>query len=173
MAKLKVQKEKDLQELTQLLKSAKSAVFSDYRGTSVKSMDKIRRVLRAEKVFTKVYKITLLKKALAAIGIKADAIDYKAPVILSISQDDETTPARNIKKLAKDLQTIRVLEGVVDGKLVSKEMISALADLPSKDQLRGQLVGTINAPISGFVNVLAGNLRGLIYVLNAIAQKNI
>ncbi len=171
MAKLKLQKEKDLQELTDLLKTAKAAVFSDYRGTTVKSMDKLRKVLREQKVFTKVYKITLLKKALQAIGINSDAIDYKAPVILSISQDDETTPARNIKQLAKELQTIKILEGVLDGKLVSKEALMALADLPSKDELRAKLVGTINAPLSGFVNVLAGNLKGLVNLLNAIAAK--
>jgi len=171
MAKLKAQKEKDLQELTDLLKTAKAAVFSDYRGTTVKSMDKLRRALRAEKVFAKVYKITLLKKALQAIGINAAGIDYKVPVIMAISQDDETTPARNIKKLAKELQTVRVLEGVLDGQLVDKNTIEALADLPSKEQLRARLVSAINAPRTGFMNVLAGNLRGLMNVLNALAQK--
>jgi large subunit ribosomal protein L10 len=171
MTKLKAQKERDLQELTDLLKTAKAAVFSDYRGTTVKSMDKIRRILRAEKVFTKVYKITLLKKALQAIGINAAGIDYKVPVILSISQEDETTPARSIKQLAKELQTIKVLEGVLGGQLVDKNTIEALADLPSKKELRARLVSAVNAPRTGLVNVLAGNLRGLMNVLSALTQN--
>lgn len=171
MAKNRSQKESDLQELEAKIKGAKSAVFVEYRGTTVKNMDKFRKTLRAENVFSKVYKITLLKKALQANGIEAVGMDYKTPVILSLSNDEETTPARLVKGLSKDISTISMLAGVVDGKLASKEQMMALADLPSKDVLRGQLVGTINAPVSGFVNVLAGNLRGLINVLNAVVQK--
>ena len=88
-----------------------------------------------------------------------------------MSEEEETTPARLIKALSKDIKTLSILEGLLDKKLVSKEMVLALADLPSKDQLRAQVVGTIKAPISGFVNVLAGNIRGLINVLNAVASK--
>jgi large subunit ribosomal protein L10 len=55
---------------------------------------------------------------------------------------------------------------------MDKAQVSALADLPSKQELRGQLVRTVNAPVSGFVNVLAGNIRGLMNVLNAAAQKS-
>jgi predicted dehydrogenase len=56
-------------------------------------------------------------------------------------------------------------------KLVTKAQVTALADMPSKLELRAKLVGTINAPVSGFVNVLAGNIRSLVNVLNAVAQK--
>ncbi len=171
MAKSKSQKEQDLAELTEKLKAAKSVVFTDYRGTTVKDIDKFRKSLVKEGVFSKVYKITLVKKALAANGIDAGNLDYKTPVILSISEEEETAPARVIKGLGKDIKTISMLAGVVDGKLVSKAEVSALADLPSKQELRGMLVGTINAPVSGFVNVLAANIRGLVQVLNAVAQK--
>ncbi len=171
MAVKKQQKEKDLQELSEKLKDAKSVVFTDYRGTTVKNLDKFRNSLRKEGVFSKVYKITLIKKALQENGINAESIDYKTPVILSLSKEDETTPARVIKNLAKDVKTISMLQGVVDGQLISQAQVAALADLPSKDQLRGMFVGTINAPLSGFVNVLAGNIRGLINVLNAVAAK--
>ena len=54
---------------------------------------------------------------------------------------------------------------------MDKSQMMALADLPSKQDMRAKLVGTMNAPVSGFVNVLAGNLRGLINVLNAVATK--
>jgi large subunit ribosomal protein L10 len=171
MPKSKSQKEQDLQELTDKLKNAKSIVLSEYRGTTVKDIDNFRKQMRTENVFSKVYKVTLLKKALEANGIDASSIDYKTPVILSISEDDETTPARIAKNVSKDIKTIAVLAGMIDQKLIGKTQVLALADLPSKDQLRGMLVGTINAPVSGFVNVLAGNIRGLMNVLNAVAQK--
>jgi large subunit ribosomal protein L10 len=171
MAKSKAQKELDLAELTSKLKEAKSVVFTEYRGTTVKDIDKFRKSLIKENVFSKVYKVTLVKKALEANGVDASSLDYKTPVILSISNEEETAPARIIKGLGKDIKTVSMLAGLVDGKLVTKAQVTALADMPSKLELRAKLVGTINAPVSGFVNVLAGNLRGLINVLNAVAQK--
>lgn len=171
MPKSKLQKEKDLAELVEYLKNAKSVVFSEYRGTSVKDITKFRSDLRKEKVFSKVYKLTLVKRAMKSAGIEGEIADYKTPVIFLVSKEDETTPARLIKNFAKEVKTISILEGVVDGRLLAQEMILALADLPSKDQLRAKVVGTIKAPITGFVNVMAGNLRGLINVLNALATK--
>ena len=154
MAKLKSQKEKDLSELTEKLKTAKAVVLSEYRGTTVKDMDKFRSSLRKEKVFSKVYKITLLRLALKALGITGAAMEYKTPVILSLSTEDETTPARVIKNLSRELKTISILEGVADGKLLSKAEVMALADLPTKDQLRAQFMSVLNGPISAFARVL-------------------
>lgn len=171
MPKSKQAKEQDLSELITQLKNAKSAVFTDYKGTSVKDITKFRQVLRKENIFSKVYKLTLVKKAMKEAAVAGEIADYKAPMIISISKEDETGPARQIKALSKEIKSLRVLEGLLDGKLVGKEMVLALADLPSKDQLRAQLVGTINAPLNGLVNVLAGNLRGLINVFSAMAQK--
>jgi large subunit ribosomal protein L10 len=171
MAKTRSQKEQDLQELSDRLKGAKSVVMSEYRGTTVKDIDAFRKALTKENVQSKVYKVTLLKKALEANGIDASQIDYKAPVILSLSQEDEVAPARIIKNISKEVKTIGILSGILDGQFASREQMLALADLPSKDELRAKVVGTINAPVTGFVNVLAGNLRGLINVLNAVAQK--
>ncbi len=172
MAKTRAQKEQDLQELTDRLKAAKSVVFTDYRGTTVKDIDTFRKGLRKEGVVSKVYKVSLVKKAMEANGIDASALEYKTPVILSLSEEDEVAPARVIKNLSKDIKTVAILSGIFDGKFASREQVLVLADLPSKDELRAKLVGTINAPVSGFVNVLAGNLRGLVNVLNAIAQKS-
>ena len=171
MPKAKLQKDKDLKELTDKLKEAKAVVFSEYRGTTVKNLDKFRKTLRQENVFSKVYKLTLVKKALEQNGLPATSVDYKTPVILAISSEDETTPARVIKNFTKEVKTISALEGIVDGKFLTKAQVAVLADLPSKQDLRGMFVRTINAPVSGFVNVLAGNLRGLINVLNAMAAK--
>jgi len=171
MAKTRQQKEQDLQELIARLDSAKSVVLADYRGTTVKDIDVFRRSLGREGVQAKVYKIPLIKKAFEAKGIATSELDYKTPVILAVSQDDEVAPARIIKNVAKDVKTITILSGALDGQFFTKEQVLALAELPSKDELRAKLVGTINAPVSGFVNVLAGNIRGLINVLNAVAQK--
>src|SRR4051812_1616538 len=112
MAILKPQKEKDLKELTEKLKEAKAVVFTDYRGTTVKDLDKFRKNLRKENIFSKVYKITLVKKAMEANGLDASSVNYKTPAILAISNEDEVAPARIIKTLAKDVKTISMLEGI-------------------------------------------------------------
>jgi large subunit ribosomal protein L10 len=156
MAKVKSQKEQDLQELTEKLKGAKSVVFTDYRGTTVKDLDKLRKNLRKENVFSKVYKMTLVKKAMEANGLDASSVNYKTPTILAISTEDEVAPARIVKSLAKDVKTISILEGIVEGKVFSKAQVEALGDLPSKDQLRAQLLATFNGPIAAFARVLDG-----------------
>lgn len=154
MSKNREQKEKDLSELTELLKSAKSVVFSDYRGTTVKDLTKFRKALSAENIFGKVYKLTLVKKALNEIGVANITLDYKTPVIMAISQDDEVAPARVVKTISKDVKTISILEGIVEGKVFSKLEVETLGSLPSKDQLRSQFMSVLNGPISAFARVL-------------------
>ncbi|HYF04633.1 MAG TPA: 50S ribosomal protein L10 [Patescibacteria group bacterium] len=171
MAKTKQQKSDDLAELTEKVKQAKSMVFTGYSGTTVPNMDKFRRAAEKDGVFSKVYKVTLVRKALESAGVNAESVDFKQPVILSLSTDDETAAAKLVKAQSKDIQTLGILAGYVDGALISKAQVVALADMPGKQDLRGALVRTINAPVSGFVNVLAGNIRGLVNVLNAVATK--
>lgn len=154
MPKSKVQKSEDLAELTSKLKEAKSVVLSGYRGTTVKDITKFRSGLRKENIFSKVYKLSLVKKAMKAVGIDGEITDHKMPVILSVSAEDETAPARLIKNFSKDIKTISILEGVVDGKLVKQEMVMVLASLPTKDQLRAQFMSVLNGPISAFARAI-------------------
>ncbi|MDR3643233.1 MAG: 50S ribosomal protein L10 [Candidatus Doudnabacteria bacterium] len=154
MSKGKSQKADDLKELTAKLKEAKSVVFTGYRGTTVKDLDRFRKTLRTENVFSKVYKLTLLKKAIKDAGLNGEIADYKTPVIMAISAEDEVSPARVIKTLTKDLKTISILEGFFEGKLFSKAQVEALGDLPSKDQLRSQFMSVLNGPAAAFARLL-------------------
>ncbi|MDE2312101.1 MAG: 50S ribosomal protein L10 [Patescibacteria group bacterium] len=153
MAKKKQQKAKDLEELVAKLAKAKGVVFTDYRGTTVKDLDKFRRSLRQENVFSKVYKMTLVNKALEQTGMKAK-VDHKTPVIMAISSEDEVAPARIIKNLTKDVKTISILEGIIEGKMFSKVEVETLGSLPNKDQLRAQLLSVFNGPAAAFVRLL-------------------
>lgn len=154
MAKAKKQKEQDLAELTQKLKEAKAAVFIGYTGTTVKDIDTFRKTLSKEGVFSKVYKLTLVKKAMKEAGITGEIADYKTPVILSVSKEDETVAARVIKNLSKDIKSLNILEGLMDGALVSKAQVETLGSLPSKDQLRAQLLSVFNGPIAALARLL-------------------
>lgn len=171
MAVTRKKKELALSDLEQLLENAKSVVFADYRGTTVKKIDELRKNLRKENVATKVAKITLIKRVLEKNGVDTSFMDFKAPVAIAVSKEDEVAPARILGSFTKDNKNVNILMGVVDGKVISGKEVTALASLPSKQELRGKLVGTLAAPMSSFANVLAGNLRGLVYALNAIKES--
>ena len=170
MAVSRTKKEEELAEIEAHLDGAKAVVFADYRGTTVKKIDQLRRSLRRENVTTKVAKITLIKRALESRGIDASSLDPKVPVAMVASKDDEVAPARILSEFAKENKNVKLLVGIMDGRFISAAEVSALAKLPGKKELRGMLVGTMAAPVSGFVNVLAANLRSLVQVLNAVAE---
>lgn len=168
MAKKRVQKEEDLKELTKLLKEAKGVVFSDYRGTSVKDLTQFRKALSKENIFGKVYKLTLVKKALNEIGVENVSLDFKTPVILAVSKEDEVAPARVVKTMGKDIKTISILQGIIEGKLFSKLEVETLGGLPSKDQLRAQLLSVFNGPISAFARLLDAKSKKMAEAASAV-----
>lgn len=172
MAKTRSQKEVIVSEMSTMLSSGKSAVFATYMGLTVKDFEDLRRQLRAEQVEIMVAKKSLLGLALqnAKIsGIDAEALE--SGVTVAVGMADEVSPARIIATFAKTHPQVSILGGVLEGKAVEAAMVKALALLPSKQQLLGQVVGTIAAPLSGFVNVLAGPARGVVQVLKSISEK--
>lgn len=171
MAVTRKEKEQILADLESQLEGAKAVVFADYRGTTVQKIGELRNNFRKENVSTKVAKITLIKKALEKQGVDTSGMDFKVPVAMAVSKEDEVAPARILSDFTKENKNVQILMGIMDNKVISAREVAALAALPSKQQLRGQVVGTIAAPLSGFVNVLAGNVRSLVYVLNAIKES--
>jgi large subunit ribosomal protein L10 len=170
MALTRQEKEAQLKQLVTDLADAKGVVFAQYRGLTVKEIDKIRKNLRKEGVKYSVVKVTLLKMALAELGVNSDEFLDIGPIAVAISQDDETTPARIIKSMNKEHQNLILGGGILEKKVIGKQMVITLADLPSKQQLLGQLVSVIAGPARGLVTVLSGNMRQLVYALNAIAE---
>ncbi|HEX8974692.1 MAG TPA: 50S ribosomal protein L10 [Patescibacteria group bacterium] len=167
----KEQKRELVKELTEKIKESKSAVFVDYKGLKVKDTMDLKRKLRAAGVEYVVVRKTLIDIALKNAGIEgADIASMEGQVAISLSMQDEVAAAKIIDTFAKTNENVKMLGGVLESKLLSGEEVKALAKVPSKEELLAKLVGTLNAPVSGFVNVLAGNLRGLVQVLNAISE---
>ena len=166
----RIQKETIVKELTEKLKNSKAVVFSDFKGLSVKNMTSLRRELRSEGVDIKVVKKTLIDIALKDAGISVDTKNMEGQIAIAVSRDDEVVAAKIIAKMAKANENLKIVAGILGKSGLSKEEVVALAKLPSKEELLAKFVGTLNAPISGFVNVLAANLRGLVQVLKAVAD---
>lgn len=167
----KQQKEIIVKQLAEKLKNSKAVVFSDYKGLNVKDMTVLRKDLKAEGVDLQVLKKTLINIALKDAGIEMDAKKLEGQVAIAVSSKDEVAAAKIIAKLAKVNENLKIVGGILGTKELSASEVNALAKLPSKEELLSKLVGTLNAPVSGFVNALAGNIRGLATVLQAIADK--
>lgn len=172
MPKTKVQKKEIISGLKGKLDEMKSAVFVNFSGIPVKEINELRNICRDENVGYVVAKKTLLKKVLGDIGltdIKDD--NFSGEVATVIGFEDEIAPAKLISAFAKSHDKMKILGGVLEGLLIDEHKVKALAQLPSKQELIANVVGTIAAPLTGFVTVLSGNLRGLVYALNAIKDK--
>lgn len=167
----KNQKIELVNELTEKIKVAKSSVFVDFKGLKVKDLTELKKTLRASGVEYVVVRKTLLDIALEKAGVEGASVKtMEGQVAISMSNTDEVSAAKIIDTFAKTNENVKMLGGVLAAQVMSAQEVKALAKIPSKQQLLGQLVGTLNAPVSGFVNVLAGNLRGLVQVLNAISE---
>ena len=165
------QKKDIVKKLAAEIKDSKAVVFSDYKGMSVKDMTAMRKELRAQGVDLRVVKKTLINIALKDAGIELDAEKMEGQIALAISREDEVAAAKIIAAAAKANENLKIVSGILGKNVLGKEEVMALAKLPSKDEMRAKFVGTINAPVSGFVRVLAGNLRGLVNVLKAISEN--
>jgi large subunit ribosomal protein L10 len=166
----KDQKKELVKDLTAKIKAAKAVVFADFRGLKVKDLSELKKELRKSDASFKVAKKTLMDIALKDAGLSYDTEKLEGQIALALSKD-EVTAAKIIDTFSKKNENIKILGGIVNAKGMTDAEVKALAKLPGKPELLAKLVGTINAPVSGFVNVLAGNIRGLVQVLKAVADN--
>lgn len=167
-----LQQKKDVvQEISEKIKAAKSLVLADYRGLTVEQDTELRNALRKAGVEYKVVKNTLTRFAAKENGFEGLVSSLSGPTAMAVSSTDPVAPAKILAEYAKKFEKFELKAGVVEGKVIDLEGIMALAELPSREVLIARVLGGLNAPISGLVNVLNGNIRGLVVALNAIAEK--
>ncbi|MFA7088304.1 MAG: 50S ribosomal protein L10 [Patescibacteria group bacterium] len=175
MPKNKVQKGEIFRNLSEKIKKSKSVVFAGFNAFGVKDNENLRDKLRESNGEYYVAKKTLLNLALKENKLEdINVREFDGKIAAIFSYEDEVAPAKVLGTFRKDkekAEKIFFLGGILEGKLLSKTEVEALSELPSKQELYAKLVGSMNAPISGFVNVLAGNLRNLVGVLKAISEK--
>lgn len=169
--KILEQKKLVVQELSDKVKSAQSIVLADYRGLTVEQDTALRNALRAAGVDYKVVKNTLTSIAMKANGLEDLEGFLNGPTAMAVSTTDAVAPAKILSEYAKKFEKLELKVGVVEGKIIDVNGIKALAELPSREVLIAKALGGLNAPISGFVNVLNANLKGLVVALNAVAEQ--
>lgn len=159
--------------LTEKLTKAKSVVLADYAGLPVNLQQELRAKIIEVGGELVVAKNTLLKLAAKELKYPIEdlADSFIGPTITLLSYEDEIAPIKALAEFAKDNQLPTIKAGYLNKEPLTKKQVDELAKLPSKIELLAKTVGTIKAPITGFVNVLSGNLRNLVYALNAIQSQ--
>lgn len=152
-------------EMSDALADAKMTVFAQYQGLSVAEVQELRKAAREAGVVIKVVKNRLVRVAMASNDTYAntDTAPLSGQLLYAISADDEVAPAQVLDKFAKThpaLQFVGAFSG--DGALLSADEVKALAGLPSKNQLIGEVVAQLLSPVHDITNALSGNLHALL-----------
>ncbi|MBW2451988.1 MAG: 50S ribosomal protein L10 [Deltaproteobacteria bacterium] len=164
-------KEAVVAEFAEKLQATKAAYLADYRGLNVEQATALRCKLHEAGVEYRVVKNTLLR--LAAKGSDAECLDefLVGPTAIAFAKEDPVAPAKALVEFAKSHEAFELKAGVLDGKLLSPADIKALSDLPSREELLAKMLGSMSAPASNFVGVLAAIPRSMVQVLSAIKDQ--
>ena len=141
-------------EIAEAVKDAQSVVLVDYRGLTVDQDTALRKQLRAAGVTYKVYKNTMMNFAFKGTDFEALAPYLEGPSAIAISTTDATAPARILAKFAKQYPALELVAGIVEGNYNDQAGIQALSQIPSREELLGKLLGSIQSPITNFARVL-------------------
>ena len=155
------------------LSTTKGAVLTNYRGLTVAQDTKLRRKLREAGVEYRVFKNTMTRIAAKEAGIEGLDPYLEGPTAIAISYTDPVAPAKIISDFVKEnkLQALEVKAGIVEGQVIDANGVKALSSLPPREVLIAQVLAGFQAPITGFVNVLSGTMRNLVYALEAVRKQ--
>jgi large subunit ribosomal protein L10 len=165
MALSKDKKAEVVDEVTRLLKDSKLTVVAKYQGTSVKSMQELRRTSRDNGTKVMVVKNRLFKKA-ASVDDRfkdTDLSQLTGQLMYAFNNEDEVAPAQSLASFAKAEPQIEFVAALTaEGKLLPADEVKVLASLPSKNELIAQTVAMLLSPVNDVTNALSGNLHALL-----------
>ena len=153
MAKVEL-KQPIVQEISETIKDAQSVVVVDYRGLTVAQDTLLRKQLREAGVSYKVYKNTLVSRAVEGTEFESLRDVLEGPSAFAVSTEDATAPARILAEFAKKAPALEIKAGVVEGTFYDAEGMKAIAEIPSRDVLVSRLLGSLQSPITNLARVL-------------------
>ena len=153
MAKVEL-KQPIVQEISEQIKDAQSVVVVDYRGLTVAEDTQLRKQLREAGITYKVYKNTLVNRAIEGTEFASLADSLEGPNAFAISKTDATAPARILAKFAKTAPKLEIKAGVVEGTFYDEAGMKAIATIPSREELLSKFLGSIQSPITNLARVL-------------------
>ncbi len=172
MAKTQTEKSELLKKYKDILetKSGYLLVNSDKVNTS--AVTKLKIKLKDANANYTVVQNSIFKIALQETNQPLETQEIDGPTAVIYFDEDPTAPAKLVKEMQKETDLLNAKYGVYEGEFLSEERVMQLAEIPSREVLLSRLVGTMNAPLTGFMNAITGNVRGLTMVLKGISEKS-
>jgi large subunit ribosomal protein L10 len=166
-------KELMVKEIKEAFAETNGFVFSSFENVKATEMDSLRRKLRKSGSRYLVMKNRLATKALEEAGLNnlTGILEDKKQVGVGVINDDPVAIAKILIEFAKEKKGFEVANGYLEGQVLTPEKVKELSQMPSREQLLAMVVGTMKAPINGFVGVLSSVLRSLVYALNSLKEK--
>lgn len=165
------QKQKIIEDLKEKIKKQKIMIFINFEGLKTKDLLNLKKRLKENNCFLTVAKKTLLKLVFKEQKIKINKEKLEGQVASIFGFKDKILPAKIVYQFCQENENLKILGGFFEGKFNEAEEIIFLAKLPTKEELLIKLIRSISAPTSNLVNVLGGNIKGLIFALSAIKQN--
>lgn len=154
MSKAIEMKKAIVEEIADKFTRSSSAILFDYRGLTVEEVTELRKQFREAGVDYKVYKNTLVKRALEKVGVEGLSDLMEGPNAIAFGFEDPITPAKIGSEFAKNHKALELKAGVVEGEFFDEEKVKELAAIPSRDVLLAKLLGSLKAPVSNFAYLI-------------------
>ena len=165
------EKEQSISDLSERIKGFRAAVLTNYRGLNVEQLNHLRQRLREEKISYHVVKNTLMK--LASKGTDMEKLDnyFEGPTAIAISYGDPVLLSKILSEFIKTQPSLEIRVGLIQGKVASPEEVKALATMPSREVLFGQILGGIQGPASQLGALLYRAIQQVLGTIQARADQ--
>lgn len=167
----KTEKQQMIDDLHRRFETATVAILVEYSGLDVGQMTELRQKLRGAKAELKVVKNTLAMRAVEGTPLLEGKTSFSGPIAVTLGYADPVEPAKIVHEFSVKQEKLKVKFGLVEGRALDAKAISAVAKLPKREVLLANLVGQLQAPISGWVWCLDAVLQEFVGVLTAIKDK--
>jgi len=160
-----------VEQYIEQLKLSQGIILADYRGLSMGNMETIRKTMRPTGGRFQVVKNRLLALALQEAGLSLPDEWLDGPTAVGFCHDEIPPVAKALVDAAKDMETLQIKGGLAGTAVISAQQVQTIADLPPREVVLAQVLGTINAPASRVASVVAGGIRQILNVLQAYVDK--
>jgi large subunit ribosomal protein L10 len=171
MSKNRTQKEQLLKKYKDLIESKSGYLLVNSNKIDTSTVTDLKIQLKDVDANFTVLKNSIFKVALQETNQPLQTQEFDGPTAIITFEQDPTAPAKLVKSVQKETELLEPRSGVFEGEFLTAERVMQLAEIPSREVLLSRLVGTMNAPLSGFMNAVTGNVRGFTVVLKGISES--
>lgn len=171
MAISREQKEKMMADYAERLSQSQAMILTDYRGLTVAQISEVRRNLREIKGSFQVVKNTLFERVLEQSGIQVKTEPLQGPLAVAFCMGDPQPVAKALLGIAKETDILQIKGAILGNRFLGPEAVKNLAELPPREVILAQLLGTVQGPMSDLVGIITAPLRELVQVLQARSEQ--